>query len=304
MICTVTLNPSLDYIIRVDKFRTGGINRTESELLLPGGKGVNVSIVLSRLGYESTAFGFTAGFTGNEIERLLRDSGIAADFIRVAGNSRINVKMRSEEETEINGRGPKITDADLEELFAKADRLDSGDVLVLSGSIPAGIKETVYMDLMKMLEDRDVLITVDAEGDLLKKVLPCRPFLIKPNHHELSALFGQEVKTRDEALVYARKLQELGARNVLVSMAEEGAVLLCETGDAYRARAPKGTVINSVGAGDSMVAGFLAGYLRNHSFAEAFQLAVCSGSAAAFSEGLSEAEDVLRLLEESKNCFY
>ena len=304
MIFTVTLNPSLDYIVSVDHFQAGGINRTRDEIILPGGKGINVAIVLKRLGFGARALGFTAGFTGREIQKLLEETGVETDFIHVSGNSRINVKMRSDQETEINGRGPQITEADLDQLFAQLDQLKQEDVLVLSGSTPSGVQRTIYMDIMKRLENRGVMITVDAEGELLGKVLSCHPFLVKPNHHELSELFQTAIETREEALICAKKLQEAGARNVLVSMAEKGAVLQSETGETYLAEAPRGRVKNSVGAGDSMVAGFLAGYLRNHSYEEAFRLAVCTGSAAAFSDGLAEEKDVLTLLEQSRNCFY
>ena len=304
MICTVTFNPSLDYIIRVNGFRTGTINRTTYERIFAGGKGINVSTVLRSLGHASTAYGFTAGFTGQEIRHRLETSGITARFIEAAeGLSRINVKMKSDEETEINGRGPVISEADMNRLYSQLDQLKEGDSLVLSGSIPSGMPETVYMDILKHLDGRGIAVTVDATKDLLVRVLPYHPFLIKPNNHELGEIFQKEITSKADVIVYAKKLQELGARNVLVSMAGDGAVLVTENGDAYRASAPKGTLVNSVGAGDSMVAGFLAGYRRNRDYAEAFRWGVCTGSASAFSDALATSEEVETLLAQSADCF-
>ena len=299
MICTVTFNPSLDYIVSVDHFRTGEINRTKKELLFPGGKGINVSIVLKNLGFDSIALGFTAGFTGDEIRRLLDEKGIRNDFIHVQnGMSRINVKLRSEEETEINGMGPAIGREDIDALYRQLDRLKKGDVLVLSGSIPPAMPETMYMDIMEHLEGRGILVAVDAAGDLLAKVLPYRPFLIKPNDHELGGIFGTEIRSKDDALKYAWKLKEQGAENVLVSMAGAGAVLVDGNGVEHRAEAPKGELKNSVGAGDSMVAGFIAGYLTGGDFGQAFRMGLCAGSASAFSDELAAREEVLALLEQ------
>lgn len=304
MIYTVTFNPSLDYIIHVEKFRAGQINRTDEELIFPGGKGINVSIVLKHLGIESTAWGFVAGFTGKEIEKRLGDMGVRTDFIvSENGLSRINVKMHSDEETEINGRGPKILDADIRKLYEKLDGLKTGDVLILSGSIPSSMPETMYMDIMKHLQGRGINIVVDATRDLLVKVLPYHPFLIKPNNHELSEIFGTEITEKDDVLNYAEKMQEMGARNVLVSMAGEGAVLLTEDGQSFRAEAPKGKVENSVGAGDSMVAGFMYGYMQDHDYQKAFEYGVCTGSASAFSKELATKTEVESLLKNSRKCF-
>lgn len=304
MIYTVTFNPSLDYIVTVDHFKAGEINRTADELIYPGGKGINVSIVLKNLGYDNTALGFMAGFTGREIQRLLEEMGVQTDFIHVSnGTSRINLKMRSDQETEINGRGPKISDGDIQLLYRQLDRLQAGDILVLSGSIPSSMPETIYMDIMKYLDGRDIAVAVDATNDLLVKVLPYHPFVIKPNNHELGEIFHTVIKTKDEVVVYAKKLQEMGARNVIVSMAGDGAVLVTENGEVYRASAPKGVLRNSVGAGDSMVAGFLAGYLRNKDYLEAFKTGVCTGSASAFSEALATKEEVEALLSRSEDCF-
>ena len=304
MIYTVTFNPSLDYIVTVDHFKAGEINRTADELIFPGGKGINVSIVLKNLGLDNTALGFMAGFTGREIQRLLEEMGVKTDFIHVAnGTSRINLKMRSDQETEINGRGPVIGSDDIQLLYHQLDQLKEGDILALSGSIPSSMPETIYMDIMKYLDGRGIEVAVDATKDLLVKVLPYHPFVIKPNNHELGEIFHTKITTKDDVVKYAKKLQELGARNVLVSMAGEGAVLVTENGEEYRASAPKGILRNSVGAGDSMVAGFIAGYLRNRDYREAFRTGVCTGSASAFSDELATKEEVEELLKRSEACF-
>ncbi|MBQ8278978.1 MAG: 1-phosphofructokinase [Roseburia sp.] len=297
MIYTVTFNPSLDYIVTVENFTCGAVNRTTDEKIFPGGKGINVSMVLKNLGVENTAFGFLAGFTGEHVQQLLEEKGVATDFIRVSeGMSRINVKLRTDQETEINGQGPAITDADIEKLYEKLDRLGADDILVLAGSIPGTMPASMYMDIMQHLQGREIKIVVDATKDLLKNVLPYHPFLIKPNNHELGELVGVELTTKEEVICYAKKLQEQGAKNVLVSMAGDGAVLVAEDGSVYQAKAPKGVVKNSVGAGDSMVAGFIAGYLESESYEEAFKMGVCTGSASAFSEELATREEVLALL--------
>lgn len=299
MIYTVTFNPSLDYIVSVDHFRTGIVNRTTEELIFPGGKGINVSMVLKNLGYESTALGFMAGFTGKEIERLLAVKDIKSDFIEVKdGISRINVKLRSDEESEINGMGPAISDEDINKLYAQLDRLKDGDVLILAGSIPSIMPESMYMDIMKYVEGKDLKIAVDATRDLLVNVLPYHPFVIKPNNHELGEIFNTELKTAEDCVHYAKKLQEKGARNVLVSLAGEGALLVSENGDIISSRPPKGHVKNSVGAGDSMVAGFMAGYLHSGDYEEAFYMGVCTGSASAFSDNLAEKSEVKELLRQ------
>lgn len=297
MICTVTFNPSLDYIVRVDDMRLGVINRTTYEKILPGGKGVNVSIVLGHLGHESRALGFVAGFTGTELERLCAEEGVTCDFIRVAeGMTRINAKVKSNEETELNGQGPKITEDDVEELFSKLDRLTDGDTLVISGSVPSALPHDMYERIMSRLDGRGIRIVVDAERDLLTRVLPYHPFLVKPNNHELGDIFGVTLRTRDEVVPYARKLQEMGAVNVLVSMAGEGGVLVDETGDVHQSPAAKGTVVNSVGAGDSSVAGFLAGLMETGSYESAFKMALATGSASAFSDHLATRPEVEALL--------
>lgn len=296
MIYTITFNPSLDYVANCDDFRLGETNRTNKEMIFPGGKGINVSIVLSNLGLDNTALGFLAGFTGEEIKRLIIEKGIRNEMISIdEGFSRINVKLRSKQESELNGMGPFINEKAIKKLYEKLDRLDSNDILCMSGSIPSSMPSTIYSDIMKHLEGRDIMIVVDATKDLLRNVLKYRPFLIKPNNHELGELFGVKIESREEAVPYARKLQEEGARNVLVSMAGQGAVLVDETGGVYLSKAPEGKVVNSVGAGDSMVAGFLYGYLKFHDYREAFRFGLCTGSASAFKDDLATLEDVERL---------
>ncbi|MGN0437846.1 MAG: 1-phosphofructokinase [Lachnospiraceae bacterium] len=299
MIYTVTLNPSIDYIISVKNFTLGSVNRTEKEVMFPGGKGINVSLVLKNMDVESTALGFVAGFTGEEIRKRIHEFGVVEEFIEVReGMSRINVKLHSNEESEINGRGPAIKEHDVKSFLQQLRQLKDGDVLVLAGSIPNGMPDTMYGDIMSGLKDKDVMVVVDATGDLLMNVLAYHPFLVKPNHHELGDIFDVEIHTREEAIPYARKLQDLGARNVLVSMAGEGAVLVAEDGNAYQSEAPKGMVVNSVGAGDSMVAGFLYGYTTKKSYEGAFYYGLCTGSASAFSENLATKEEVETLLSQ------
>lgn len=301
MIYTVTFNPSLDYIVSVRNFEEGNVNRASDEMILPGGKGINVSIVLNNLGMESHLLGFIAGFTGKEIERMVSDDGCISEFIKVDnGLSRINVKMRSEKESEINGIGPEISNSEMTQLLDKLDKLKEGDVLVLAGSIPASIPDTIYYDIMKMLSDRKIMIVVDATKDLLLNVLPLRPFLIKPNKQELAEMMNLENLSKEDIVKNAFKLQKCGARNVLVSMAGEGAILVTEDGKVYSSEAHKGKVVNSVGAGDSMVAGFIYGYLKNKDYKEAFETGLCAGSASAFSENLATKEQVEELLIKQK----
>lgn len=296
MIYTVTFNPSLDYIVSVDDFKLGLTNRTSSELILPGGKGTNVSTVLKNLGLESTALGFVAGFTGNEIVKRLNDMGIKSDFISIEnGISRINLKLKSIDGTEINGAGPDISEEKVNELMDKLNQLKEGDVLVLAGSIPSSMSDNIYRDIMVDLKDRGVMIVVDATKDLLLNVLEYHPFLIKPNNHELGEIFDVKLTTREEVIPYGRKLQEKGARNVLVSMAGEGAVLIAEDGQVFDAPAPKGKLINGVGAGDSMVAGFVAGWIEKQDYEYAFHMGVASGSASAFSENLATKEEIINV---------
>lgn len=305
MVYTVTLNPSLDYIIGVNDFKTGGVNRTSEERIVPGGKGINVSIVLKNLGMQSVPLGFVAGFTGTEIAgRLEADYALAPQFVPAeAGISRINIKLRSLdgkrvlEETEINGSGPQISEEELQRFYQQLDCLQKGDVLVLAGSIPGTLPATVYRDIMKRLEKKQISIVVDATRDLLRNVLEFHPFLIKPNHIELGEIFDTTITEKADVICYAKKLQAMGAENVLVSMAGDGAVLVSEEGKVYQAEAPEGTVVNSVGAGDSMVAGFLYGYLTTGSYEEAFRYGICTGSASAFSEALATREEVEGLVK-------
>ncbi|MDO5382013.1 MAG: 1-phosphofructokinase [Eubacteriales bacterium] len=295
MIYTVTFNPSLDYIVSVDNFRLGMTNRTSDELMLPGGKGINVSIVLNNLGLESTALGYVAGFTGEQISNMVKSYGVRTDFITIdEGFSRINLKLKNIDGTEINGKGPEIKKEKVDELLVKLDKLDSGDVLVLAGSIPSSISDDIYQVIMRRLECKGVTIVVDATSKLLMNVLEYHPFLIKPNQHELGEIFNVKIESekKEEIVKYARKLQDKGAVNVLVSMGSKGALLLAEDGGIYEADAPKGILKNSVGAGDSMVAGFMTGYLTTHSYEEAFRMGVSTGSASAFSENLAVKSEV------------
>ena len=304
MIYTVTFNPSLDYIVTVNDFRLGETNRTASEQMLPGGKGINVTTVLENLGFDITALGFVAGFTGREIVSKVRELGFQSEFIELdEGWSRINIKMKDFDGTEINGQGPAISGAALQALLEKLDGLKEGDVLVLAGSIPASIPETIYAEIMKRLDGKGVLTVVDATNDLLMEVLPYHPFLIKPNQHELGAIFGVELDTQESVVPYARKMQEQGALNVLVSMGGKGAVLLDADGEVHMLPAPEGTLVNAVGAGDSMVAGFLAGWLEKKDYEHAFRMGVSAGSASAFSERLAtraEVETLYRSIEDGR----
>lgn len=298
MIYTVTFNPALDYVVTVEKLKDGQVNRTFAEHVYYGGKGINVSMVLRTLGFDSIALGFIAGFTGKEIEHNIREAGIRTQMIDLEqGLSRINVKIRSQEETELNASGPDIPQKKLEQLLSQIDSLKDGDILVLAGSIPYTLPDDIYERIMEQLSDRKVQIIVDATKDLLKNVLKYHPFLIKPNKHELGEVFGVELNTDEEIIYYAKQLQAMGARNVLISMAKDGAILLDENQKVYRIGVPKGKVLNSVGAGDSMVAGFLAGYLESGEYETALKLGTAAGSATAFSEGLAVKKDIDLLLQ-------
>ena len=299
MINTITLNPSLDYIVKVDDFKVGHVNRTSKEDIYPGGKGINVSIVLKNLGVKNRALGFTAGFTGEEIEKLVANHGVDNEFIRLEkGMSRINVKLKSKEESEINGMGPDISKNDIEKLYEKLEALKAGDFVVLAGSIPNTLPDDIYETIMKDFKDKEINFVVDATKDLLLNVLKYKPFLIKPNHHELGEMFNVKLNSKDEIITYAKKLQEIGARNVIISMAGDGAILIEENGEITISDTPKGTLVNSVGAGDSMVGGFLAGIAENKNIKEAFKIGVATGSASAFSEGLATKDKVEELLKQ------
>ncbi len=298
MIYTVTFNPALDYVIRMESLNLGMVNRSSAEAVYYGGKGINVSTVLKNIGVDSVALGFVAGFTGKEIEEGVKNMGVATDFIKLPeGMSRINVKIKAEQETEINGQGPKISMEQVEKLFEKLDRLEKRDCLVLAGTIPASLPSDIYEQIMDRLKDKEIHIVVDATKDLLLNVLKYHPFLIKPNNHELGEMFGVVLKTDEEIVEYAEKLQERGARNVLISMAGDGAILLTETKEVYKMGVPKGTVVNSVGAGDSMVAGFVASYFKEHDYLKALKFGTATGSATAFSEGLATMDKVEELLK-------
>ena len=298
MIYTLTLNPALDYAVSVPNFKTGGVNRTQSEKILPGGKGINVSVVLHNLGVESVALGFIAGFTGEEIRRLAEQLGCKTDFIRVKnGLSRINVKMKADVESEINGQGPVLQEEDIKVLFEQLDTLQENDTLLFAGSISKGMSSDIYAKMCEHVAGRGVRIVVDTTGQQLLSTLVYQPFLIKPNHIELEEIMGRTLNGEEDLIAGAKQLQKQGARNVLVSMAGDGALLVTEHGDVYRMAAPKGEVVNSVGAGDSMVAGFLAGYEMFGDYEKALELGIATGSASAFSADLATKEEVEALLE-------
>ena len=297
MVYTVTFNPSLDYIVAVDDFKLGKTNRTVSESMLPGGKGLNVSIVLSDFGIDNTAVFFSAGFVGKEIKGIIEHYGIKTNIIDIPeGNSRINFKLSSIDGTEINGMGPNIPDDKLEELYEIVDGFVDGDTVILAGSIPKTLPDTIYSDILQRVAGKDIKVIVDATGELLTNVLKYKPFLIKPNNFELQDLFGVELKTRESVIPYAIELQKMGAVNVLVSLAEDGAVLLAENGKIYSAPAPQGEVINAVGAGDSVVAAFIAASMEKPGDYEyAFKMGLAAGSASAFSVNLATKEEVVKI---------
>ena len=301
MIYTVTLNPSLDYIAECKDFTLGATNRTSSEIIYPGGKGINVSIVLSNLGDRTTALGFLAGFTGEHIDSLIKDMGIGSRMIRLKeGMSRINLKLKSKEETELNGMGPNISIIDIARMYQKLESITEDDILVLAGSIPPSVSEGLYSDIMERLKEKKIKIVVDATKDLLMNVLDKKPFLIKPNIHELGELFNVKLDSADETLPYALKLKEMGAVNVIISMGKDGAMMVDEYGKSYTMNSPEGKLVNSVGAGDSLVAGFLHKYLETGNYEEAFRYGVCTGSASAFSSALATKEEVEKLYREIK----
>ncbi|MDD7515484.1 1-phosphofructokinase [Ruminococcus flavefaciens] len=296
MVYTVTFNPAIDYVVHTAEMRLGEVNRSSSEEMYFGGKGINVSIVLNELGTPSIALGFTAGFTGEAIENGIKAMGIKSDFVRLkTGNSRINVKIKAGEETELNGQGPHIDDEALEALFVKLDKLSDGDTLVLAGSIPSSLPSDIYERIMQRLSDRKIRTVVDATNDLLLNVLKYKPFLIKPNNHELGEMFGVTLSEDEEIERYARKLKDMGAINVLISMAGDGAMLIDENGKCHRCGVCKGKVRNSVGAGDSMVAGFLTG-AQNGDYEYALKLGTAAGGATAFSDGLAVKTKIEELL--------
>ena len=298
MVYTVTFNPAIDYVVHTDDMNVGGVNRSRSEEIYFGGKGINVSIVLSELGIKSKALGFVAGFTGKAIEDGVREKGVETDFVQLhSGFSRINVKIKASQETELNGQGPVITEEAIAELYKKLDELNDGDTLVLAGSIPNTLPSDIYEKILEYLSGRNIRAVVDATKDLLLNVLKYKPFLIKPNNHELGEMFGVTLTTVEEIVMYAKKLKEMGAVNVLISMAGDGAVLIDEDGEVHVCGVCKGTVKNSVGAGDSMVAGFIAG-CQQGDYEYALKLGTATGGATAFSDGLAQKDDIFRLLEQ------
>ena len=299
MIYTVTFNPAIDYIVRMDKFVPGATNRVNYEQVLGGGKGINVSIVLKNLGHDSTALGFISGFTGKEIVRQLHSFGCQSDFIELENAfSRINVKIKTDEqETEVNGQGPDIPQKAIDELFNKLDKLTAKDTLVLAGSIPKSLPDDIYEKIMERLQNRGIKIVVDATKNLLLNVLKYKPFLIKPNNIELAEMFNVTLNSHEDIVTYAKKLQEMGAENVLISMGKDGAILVANDGTIVHSPVPKGKLVNSIGAGDSMVAGFLTGYIETGKFEDAFYMGVCTGSASAFSENLATRPEVEALLK-------
>ena len=300
MIYTVTLNPSIDYVVNLDQLIEGEVNRVSTENFYAGGKGINVSQILHEHGMNTRALGFVSGFTGDFIQVSLRQKGIKTDFIRLSeGYSRINMKIKADqEETEINGMGPVISQSQIDQLYRQLDLLTSKDTLVLAGSIPATLSDDFYEKVMEYIQHKEVKVVVDATKNLLLNVLKYRPFLIKPNHHEIAELFNVTISTTEELLHYGYRLKEMGARNVLISMGGDGAILIAENGEVYRSNVPKGTVKNSVGAGDSMVAGFLAGYEKSKCYEEALRLGAASGSATAFSSDVATIDEISRLVQE------
>lgn len=298
MIYTITFNPALDYIMTVDEFNKDYVNRSKSEKILPGGKGINVSLVLTNLGVQNTALGFIAGFTGKNIEEILKNRGCKTDFVNLKdGLSRINVKLMSGSETEINGNGPSIDEGELKSLYEKLSKLNSDDVLILAGSVPSSLPADIYSEIIKLVTEKDVKVVVDATGDLLVRCLKYKPFLIKPNNYELEQIFNTKLDLREDIVKYALKLKEMGAANVLVSMGADGAILVDEYGKCYDLNVPDGKVVNTVGAGDSMVAGFLAGFYEKKDYEYAFKLAVAAGSASAFSEELATKDEIMKVYE-------
>ncbi|GER66115.1 1-phosphofructokinase [Weizmannia acidilactici] len=297
MIYTVTLNPSVDYIVQVENFELGGLNRSVMDTKFPGGKGINVSRVLKRLGVDSTALGFLGGFTGGYIEKFLREEGISTDFVHVSEDTRINIKLKSGVETEINGKGPSISEAELDKLLAQIEKLNENDMILFSGSIPSSLPSTIYVDLIKRCQKKNIRVIADVSGEPLNHVIKADPFLIKPNHHEIGEIFGVKVETPEEAHKYGSRLLDMGVENVIISMAEKGALFLNQE-VSYYAVAPKGTVKNSAGAGDSVVAGFMSGIAKGKPYEEAFALGVACGSATAFSMELCTKEEAEELLKQ------
>lgn len=293
MVYTVTLNPALDYVMKLNNLRTDDINRTDGEEIYYGGKGINVSVILTQLDIPNTALGFLGGFTGKKLEEMLKSDGISCDFNYLkSGDTRINVKIKADKEIDLNACGPEITQEDMQSFLKKLDGIKDGDYLILAGSIPKTLPDDIYEQMLERVSDRKVNCVVDATGDLLKNVLKYKPFLIKPNHHELGDLFSVEIKSDEDIVKYSKKLQEMGAKNVLVSMAKDGAMLTDENGNVHKIGNAKGKLVNSVGCGDSMVAGFTAGYIKTADYSYALRLGSACGNATAFSEKLATREEI------------
>lgn len=298
MVYTITFNPALDYIIKVPEFNEGSVNRTSEEIILAGGKGINVSWVLNNLGVDNIALGFLSGFTGDIIKKMLDDAGVSNDFVFLkSGFSRINVKIKAEKETEINGMGPEIDEKELSELYEKLNGLNDGDFLVLAGSVPKCMKKDIYCDILEYIKEKNVKTIVDTTGDFLTNTLKYKPFLIKPNNFEIEEIFGKKLENEVDIIECAKKLQKMGALNVLVSMGGNGAILLDENGKVLISGAPEGKVINTTGSGDSMVAGFLAGIIKESDFECALKMGIAAGSASAFSENLATNEEIIDIYE-------
>ena len=296
MVYTVTLNPALDYVMKLKALRTDDINRTDGEEIYYGGKGINVSVILTQLGIPNTALGFLGGFTGKKLEEMLKNDNVSCDFNYLKnGDTRINVKIKADKEIDLNACGPEITKEDMQSFLKKLDGIKSGDNLILAGSIPNTLPDDIYEQILERVGDRNINCVVDATGDLLKNVLKYKPFLIKPNHHELGDLFSVQIKSDDDIVKYSKKLQEMGAKNVLVSMAKDGAMLTDENGCVHKIGNAKGKLINSVGCGDSMVAGFTAGYIKTADYSYALRLGSACGNATAFSEKLATREEIERV---------
>lgn len=296
MVYTVTLNPALDYVMKLNNLRTDDINRTDGEEIYYGGKGINVSVILTQLDIPNTALGFLGGFTGKKLEEMLKSDGISCDFNYLkSGDTRINVKIKADKEIDLNACGPEITQEDMQSFLKKLDGIRDGDYLILAGSIPKTLPDDIYEQMLERVSDRKVNCVVDATGDLLKNVLKYKPFLIKPNHHELGDLFSVEIKSDEDIVKYSKKLQEMGAKNVLVSMAKDGAMLTDENGNVHKIGNAKGKLVNSVGCGDSMVAGFTAGYIKTADYSYALRLGSACGNATAFSEKLATREEIERV---------
>lgn len=302
MINTITLNPSIDYIVNVPKFEPGTTNRSESEEIYPGGKGINVAIVAQNLGQNARTLGFLAGFSGEEVRRLIAEYGLRDEFfILDKGFTRINVKIKSDKESEINGDGPYIGEADIKKLYEKIESLENGEYLVLAGSIPKSLPSDIYKNIMEDFEHKEFKIVVDATGELLINVLKMRPFLIKPNLHELEETFGVIIKSQEDIIKYMKKLQDMGAKNIIVSLGRDGAIMLTQDGQLMKSGVPEGKLINSVGAGDSMVAGFLSEFIESKNYQKSFRNAIATGSASAFSSTLAQKKEVMELLDRMKS---